>query len=420
MCNSAGNASRAGVGIAVALLFAAAPVAGETVDATATTLLSGHADVRVGRIYTVVPAYENLSLLATDLRIPHFEDVEVVMRAWGEAAFQSSSAPLDGDLDAAYLRGRFYKRHFEFQLGRQLVIGGAARVTQMDGLTLTSLAPHGFGLTVYGGVPVTPRFAVHRGDGMVGARAFWRQSIATELGLSIIDIADQGLASRFDLGFDGRVAATPALVFDAFAVFSLIEDRFAEAQAAATWAPLRELEISADAHHTAPDLFLPRTSIFSVFSNETHDEYGGRTLVRPLRWLRIAGDYHYVNASNGTGHRGGAKATLTPSSATTVGIELRDLSQSSTGGYFQSRVFCIERIRPTVTATLDADLYVLERPLNGQSTSFTAAGTVGWDFSPGWRLVLSGLADRTPLVAWRFEAMAKLVFNHTWHVRRKP
>ncbi len=406
------------VGVVALVVLAGARVSGETVDATATTLLSGHADVRDGRIYTVVPAYENLSLLASDLRIPYLQDVEVVMRAWGEAAFQQGDIPLDGDLDAAYLRGRFYKRHFEFQLGRQLVIGGAARVTQMDGLQLTGIAPHGLGLTIYGGVPVTPRFAVHRGDGMVGARAFWRQSMATELGLSIIDVTDRGLANRFDLGFDGRVAAAPTLVFDAFAIFSLIEDRFAEAQAAATWTPLRQVEISGDAHHTAPDLFLPRTSIFSVFSNDTHDEYGGRALIRPIRWLRIAGDYHFINASNGTGHRGGGKATLTPTSGTTLGLELRELVQQYTGGYFQSRVFAMQRVVPTLSVTLDADFFVLDHALNGQTTSVTAAGTVGWDFSPGWKLVLSGLADRTPLVAWRFEAMAKLVFNHTWRVRR--
>jgi hypothetical protein len=404
------------VALAVVVL-SSAPVAGETIDATTTTLLSGHADPRDGKIYTVVPAYQSLSLLATDLKIPLVQDGQVIMRAWGEVAFQDQIAAT-GDVDALYLQGKLYKRRFEFRLGRQLVVGGAARVTQMDGLQLTGNAPAGFGLSVYGGAPVTPLFGVHRGDAMVGARAFWRRSMATELGLSIIDVLDRGLASRRDVGFDGRVTVNRQLVFDGYALYSLVELRFAEAQIAGTWSPIREVEGSLDAHHTAPDLFLPRSSIFSVFSNETHDEYGGRLLARPLRWLRLAGDYHYITGSAGTGHRGGGKATFTPRGATTLGLELRELRQSSTGGYFQSRVFCMQRIAPSLTATLDADFYVLERLLNGQNTSFTAAGTVGWDFSPGWRLVLSALADRTPLVDWRFEAMAKLVFNHTWRVRR--
>ena len=255
---------------------------------------------------------------------------------------------------------------------------------------------------------------------MVGARAFWRHSVTTELGLSIIDVDDRGLANRRDVGFDGRVAPTRTLVVDAYALYSLIELRFAEAQVAATWMPLRQLEVSADAHHTAPDLFLPRTSIFSVFSNETHDEYGGRALVRPLRWLKLAGDYHYISSSDGTGHRGGGKLTLTPrrDGATVLGVELRELSLQPTGGYTQTRVFAIQRLAPTLILTLDGDYYRLERPINGQPNSFTAAGTIGWDFSPGWRIVLSALADRTPLVDWRFEAMAKLVFNHTWRVRK--
>ena len=302
------------VGVAIVVVgLAAARVHGETVDATATTLLSGRADVRDGHTYTVVPAYEQLSVLASDLKVPYLDDVQVVMRAWGEATLQEGPIPVDGDLDAAYIQGKFDKRHFEFRLGRQLMIGGAARVTQMDGLSLTGLAPYGFGLNVYGGAPVTQRFDdIHRGDAMVGARAFWRYSMATELGLSIIDVLDNGLAARRDAALDGRVAVARTLVLDAYALYSLIELRFAEAQLAATWTPLRELELSADAHHTAPDLFLPRTSIFAVFSNDTHDELGGTALIRPLRWLRIAGDYHFISSSDGTGHRGGAKATLTP------------------------------------------------------------------------------------------------------------
>src|SRR5205807_754877 len=107
--------------------------------------------------------------------------------------------------------------------------------------------------------------------------------------------------------------------------------------------------------------------------------------------------------------------SLSPSSDTTVGIEVRELSQAS-GGYLQARLFGIDRLAPSLTVTIDSDIYVLERALNGQTTSYTGAATVGWDFSPGWRLVLSAMVDRTPLVDWRFEAMAKLVFNHTWRV----
>ncbi len=395
----------------------AAPVAGETIDATATTLLSGHADPRDGKIYTIVPAYQSLSLLASDLKIPLVTDAQVIMRAWGEVSFQTEPEAI-GDVDALFLQGKAYKQHFEFRLGRQLVIGGAARITQMDGLQLTGYAPAGFGLTVYGGAPVTPRFGIHRGDAMVGARAFWRRSIATELGLSIIDVLDRGLASRRDVGFDGRVAVSRRLVLDAYALYSLIELRFAEAQLAGTWTPLRQLEVSLDAHHTAPDLFLPRNSIFAVFSNETHDEFGGDLMARPIRWLRFAGDYHFITGSAGTGHRGGGKATFTPRGNTSIGVEMRELSMSATGGYFQTRMFGIQRLSPSLAATLDADFYLLDRPLNGQRTSYTAAGTIVWDFSPGWRLVLSALADRTPLVDWSFEAMAKLVFNHTWRLRK--
>ena len=64
------------VGVAIVVVgLAAARVHGETVDATATTLLSGRADVRDGHTYTVVPAYEQLSVLASDLKVPYLDDV---------------------------------------------------------------------------------------------------------------------------------------------------------------------------------------------------------------------------------------------------------------------------------------------------------------------------------------------------------
>ena len=68
---------------------------------------------------------------------------------------------------------------------------------------------------------------------------------------------------------------------------------------------------------------------------------------------------------------------------------------------------------PTISVTLDLDAYLLERAINGQTFSFTAAASGAWDFSPGWRLVLTGVADTTPFYERRFELMVRLAYNHT-------
>ncbi|MGZ3235685.1 MAG: hypothetical protein ACXU7O_13400, partial [Croceibacterium sp.] len=58
-----GLARGSSLGALALVVLCGGPAAGETIDATAMTLLSGHADPRDGKIYTVVPAYQSLSLL---------------------------------------------------------------------------------------------------------------------------------------------------------------------------------------------------------------------------------------------------------------------------------------------------------------------------------------------------------------------
>src|ERR1051325_11608623 len=105
----------------VAVFLAATPARAETIDATATTLLSGRQVPRDGTVHTVVPLYQSLSLLATDLRTPWFQDTRVVVSGWGVLA---AGDPRDGntgtgDVDLAYAEGRTAGRRLTLRAGRQ-------------------------------------------------------------------------------------------------------------------------------------------------------------------------------------------------------------------------------------------------------------------------------------------------------------
>src|SRR5262245_45360157 len=85
-----------------------APARAETLDATATVLIAGHADPRDGRIHTVVPAYEALTLHASDFGFRYLEDFHIAVQGWGLIAFgdpRPGEAPA-GDLDIGYLEGK--------------------------------------------------------------------------------------------------------------------------------------------------------------------------------------------------------------------------------------------------------------------------------------------------------------------------
>jgi hypothetical protein len=405
---------------ALLLILVAASARAQTIDAAVSTLVAGHADPRDGRVYTVVPIYESVSATVRDVRVRGFDDLRLVVAAWGELAFGSPrEGTITGDIDIGYIEGKVLGRRLEVRLGRQLVFGGAARVLPLDGAQLTVRIFRGVGVTVYGGVPVTPRFSDSRGDAAAGARAFYRPRFDTELGISFVHVEDKGRAGRQDLSADARWQPVADLALSGYAVLSTVEKRLAEADLAATWQPrwVRHLDVRVDYRRTAPDLFLPRSSILSVFALETRDEAGGYVDWAPLPRLRLAADYHAIVDDAGVGHRGGGRATLRlgPALETAIGVEARALKLPEQG-YVQARLFAIERFLPTVTLTLDLDVYKLDKPVNGRDLSLTGAATLGWAFKRGWSAVVAALADSTPLVERRVEVMAKLVWNQTFRV----
>jgi hypothetical protein len=233
-------------------------------------------------------------------------------------------------------------------------------------------------------------------------------------------VIDQGRVGRQELGVDARVLATSELSFSGLASLATTEGRLSQASLRALWQPSRRLELTLEGLRTAPDLFVSRASIFSVFAEETHDEAGATVYFRPLPLLRLGADGYVISDDSGTGGRGGLRAqvALDAQNATLLGAEGRFLALPI-NSYVQARAFAVHRFVPRLVATLDLDAYFLREVVNGQDTSFTAAATIGWDFLPGWRGVVTGITGETPLLAWRFEAMAKVVYNFSVHVKEE-
>lgn len=407
----------AALGLAVG---AAAPARADmpaVVDTTVSTLLTGHADPRDGQLHTILPVYESLAVLAT-LQPQYTDGLRVVFSGWGGMVLDiPSQQTWTGDIDAGYLEGNFLKQRVQVRVGRQLVTGGAARISQMDGLSARVRLLGGLGLSGYGGVPVTPRFGVSRGDALYGGRLFYRHSYDTEIGVSFNQVLGQGRIARQDLGVDARYVPTRQVTMTAYALLSIAELRLAEADAAILWQPHAVVQVSADYRRTAPDLFLPLNSVLSVFSQETRDEAGVTLYLRPAHRLRLYGDYRTIFNEEGTGHRGGGKLSVALGELqnTTLNGEVRVLKLPS-NGYVQGRLYSLHHITPSLLGTLGADIYFLDRALPGygdQTVSFTGSGTLAWELGRGFRLVGSGMADVTPFVQQRLEFILRLAYNAT-------
>jgi hypothetical protein len=388
----------------------------ETVTASATTIVSGQRDPRDGTVRTVVPFLELVSLRASDVRNPLLGDTQIVVSGWGEVV---AGSPRDGkstlgDVDVAYVQGATWNRRLNLRLGRQFVFPGTAANVQLDGLAPTIRVGKGVSVSGFVGVPVTPRFGYSRGEFTSGARAFWSRSYETQVGVSILEILGPGRhVSRRDAGVDARYRVLDSLALSALARWSLAEARLAEADLAVNWAPWRLLDVTGDYRRTAPDLFLPRYSLFSVFAQETRDEFGGFVSLRPWpRRLDLQGDFHEVHDANGWGWSGGGKATLRigRSGATRVGLESRRLKVVG-GGYLMGRVFGWRTITTKIRVVADFDAYDLDQPLNAQNHSFFGSGSLVYDVAPAWRAVLTGMTNMTPYASHQIEGLLKVVYD---------
>lgn len=406
--------ARAAVTCLVALAWGGARA--ETVTASSTTIVSGQRDPRDGTVHTVVPFLELVSLRAAEINNPLLDDTQILVSGWGEAV---AGDPRDGkstlgDVDVAYLQGATWNRRISLRLGRQFVFSGTAANLQLDGLAPTLRVGAGFGLSGFVGVPVTPRFGYSRGEFTSGARVFWSRSYESEVGVSILEILGAGRhVLRRDAGVDARYRLLDSLALSGLLRWSISETRMAEADAAANWRPCRYFDVTADYRRTAPDLFLPRYSLFAVFAQETRDEFGGFVSLRPsLRHLDVQGDFHEVHDSSGWGWNTGGKATLRLGSGggTRVGIESRRLKIPG-GGYLMGRAFGWQTVTSKIRVVADFDVYGLDQAINGYDRSFFGSGSLVYDVAPAWRAVLTGMDNVTPYATHQIEGLLKVIYD---------
>jgi hypothetical protein len=406
------------------LLFLAPRAAnGQSIDASTTAMSLGLVDPRDGVAHSVDPNVLSLSLTASNLKTP-YADVRIVVSGWGAATAGQPADPhvLSGDLDVAYVEASALNGERTLRAGRQFIVTGSAQMLEIDGAAFTAAMHTGPGVTLFGGAPTVPRFATALGDAVGGARAFYRFAFDTEIGASYIYLLDHGLVAREDAGVDGRAQLTPKLNLSGFALVSVIEQRLVEANITAGYQLLPNLLFSIDGRQVSPDLYLLRSSILSVFTEETEDEGGGQLFWQPHDRVGISADYHVVfePSPEGVGHRAGTsiRFRLGPDRKTQVGVEGR-LLYLPTNGYWQARAFATQRLWDRAFITLESDNYFFQQPVNGVRQSITGTVAAGYEFTPGWTATISGMAGETPFLFREVQGMAKVTWTPSYHIKEK-
>ena len=407
---------------ATALLLAVwAPVASaEVVEANSTTVLRLQPDWKAGDTRTGFWGTEIVGLTVRGIEMSGVDDLRIQLSAWGQLA--SLSDPVGtgngttGDIDFLYVQGALFNRRLNFTLGRQLISGGAARVLQLDGVNATVAIGKGFGVTAYAGAPVVSRFTYPVGEFAFGGRGYWRPTYGSEIGLSFIEILSGGVVSREDLGLDGRWVILPTLSATASGILNLRAAAFADADLTVSWQVLPTVELFVKAQHTSPDLYLPLTSIFSVFSNINNDGLGAGVFWQALPRLSFYGEYQRLWVDGGNGDEAELRVTYRITRKANVGLDARFLYVPENGvvpanGINDFRVWVVYPLNQKIKLSGDVDWTILHNELNQGDDSLVGTASVSWAIGSGWNAMLSGSVGTTPFFQARYSLTARIGYD---------
>ncbi len=390
-----------------------APVAtAQVTDASSTTVLRLKPEWKAGDMRTGFWGTEIIGLSVRGIEVSGVDDLRIQLSGWGQVSSLSDTiyTGSTGDLDLLFIQGSLFHRHLNLTFGRQLVSGGAARVLQLDGLNATVAITKGFGVTGFAGVPVVSRFTYPVGEFAFGGRAFWRPTYETEVGVSFLEILSDGVLSRQDLGMDGRWAILSNLSVTASGILNIQNASFADADLSVIWQILPTLELFAKGQHSSPNLFLPMTSIFTVFANTNRDAGGGGVFWQALPRLAFYGEYQRLWVDGGHGDEAEVRATYRLARKSTVGVNARFLYVPA-NGVTELRAWFLHSLTPRIKLSADVEGTLLKDAINAKRESIVGTGSAVWAIGSGWSAMLSGSVGATPFFETIATVTARIGYN---------
>ncbi len=384
-----------------------------------------------------IPFYEYVDLRATDIDAPWKKDsVDVELAAWG--AFTpgeaGSAQRIDGDITVANVRQRFGPAYV--RIGRQVFVGGAARYSQFDGVSLGARSSYGLGIDTYAGLTVLPRWADRPGYHHLGSAAdsllrtpdayaapsrsgYWlaggRASYALpsvgEAGVAFHEEREDTELSRRNASADLRIAPSSSVALSAQGVLDLDSSRLADGRAWVDLYPTSTLSLTAEYLRTDPALFLSRQSVLGVFAANRFDEAGGELELRATPKLTVAAlGYVEMFENEGLGTRTGAKLRYAPLAGDRLLLQLAYTRVLDAGnGYHSTRASARLRLTAPVVLVAEQYTYQYDQAVRGISTSTVEAANVEWHASPPVRVLCGASATRSPYAALDVQALLRVV-----------
>ena len=338
-------------------------------------------------------------------------------------------------------------------LGRQLVVAGPNLLEQVDGAQLAYTHPQsGVQLVAFGGAPSGVRltqqpfalgddsFNYRSASWVAGGRlGYLDVGGALRGGVSYVQRRYGGDIAQQDISADASLSllrGSRPLSLSALGTVSLEALALKEVRASADFRPWRKLDIALRYQYSRPDLWVPRTSIFSVFSDESFQEAAADIAWRVKRRLRLRAAYgrrfygavglpdvgDIAAGERNSDERSGANRALLELS---WGFLVRRWGGGS--GRLVARVERLEapdanaynRLRlaaalPTLVLwrpmqlVADIDMFVLDQRINGVRFGLLARAFVQVALRPELRLLVGGGGGISPLMSSQGSFLVRL------------
>ena len=441
--------------LAAAALLAPASGQASELEVFSSTQLNIQNQWRDGSTTTVVPLYEFLSLSGRNIEIPGGQLLFQV-DAWGGLNMgtnpwwngYTNTGSWSGDLNLAYVQGRFLKNQLRVTLGRQTIGYGNARMLQLDGGSFQAVIAKMFTLDGYVGLPTTQRFTAYGnlysanptiGNLAVGGRLGFAWTTWLNAGVSAAFSWDQGQSTREDLALDIKFSPVSWMYLLGYVDWSLFAGNYysgtgaqiADSNVSLVFPVSKFLQFTAEYTYTVPSLALPYTSILWVFTDNTR-QYAGASARVGLEQFKIAvpldfdvgyrrifgiwdGDETAAATTSASGDRYFLRASWRPNKNATVGVEGSRLFMPAQG-YWQARAFGSLRMHG-ITGTLDFQGYWFDQTVNAVSTSMVGSATLGYDVGSGFAVVGALQGGATPYYSSYLSGLVKLTYNASYRFR---
>ena len=335
--------------------------------------------------------------------------------------------------------------------GRQFVPVGGGALRQLDGGYIGYRLPEGFSLSGFGGAVSGTRFIyqqwpVNQDDltygpnWTAGGRAGWAYSDLVQLGLGYRHERLAGRMAFSEINWDTamRPWSWAELLVDG--VFDFNSGRLKQTRASLRGEVLPDLDAGVAYRYMAPDLFIARSSIFAIFSNELLQDFYGELEWAATRWLTLYGEVggfiwgESCPDDDPTGICDDGKVLPKAMIRADVryGFQGRhrasfefERNGANDGGFWRWRGATRVALCDTLSAIVDTDFVLLDSRDDSVNFSianqreqfaFTGGGFLSYDFHPNMSLLAGGSGMVSPL----YDHAGTFTVRWNWTIDGKP